>query len=148
MPIKLTESQRALLLDASRREDFCLVLQSNLKGATAQKIATKLIAEGFAKEIKAKVGAPIWHRDSENDQAYSLKLSAAGAKAIATCEAQQGPEAPAQEPLPDSTASPETVRNAAWEAPLRTPPRAYFFILRAPPSNVETIACINPSLVM
>jgi Protein of unknown function (DUF3489) len=116
MSIKLTESQRALLLDASRREDFCLVLQSNLKGATAQKIATKLIAEGFAKEIKAKVGAPIWHRDSENDQAYSLKLSAAGAKAIATCEAQcgkQGPEAPAQEPLPDSTASSETVRNAA-----------------------------------
>jgi hypothetical protein len=79
MSVKLTDDQRALLTEASRREDRCFVLPSNL-GWAAQKVAAKLIAEGLAKEIKAKAGAPIWRRDGESDQAYFLKLSAAGAK--------------------------------------------------------------------
>jgi hypothetical protein len=81
MSAKLTENQHALLTSASRRDDRCIVLPSNLKGGAAQKVAAKLIAEGLAKEIKAKAGAPVWRRDGESDQAYSLKLSAAGAKA-------------------------------------------------------------------
>src|ERR1700722_4647941 len=86
MSIKLTENQTALLKSASCREDRCFVLPPNLKGGGPQKVAAKLIAEGLAKEIKAKAGVPIWRRDAESDQAYSLKLSAAGAKAIATNE--------------------------------------------------------------
>ena len=86
MSAKLTDNQCALLHSASRREDRCFVLPLNLKGSAAQRVAAKLIAEGLAKEIKAKAGLPIWRRDGESDQAYSLKLSAAGAKAVATSE--------------------------------------------------------------
>src|ERR1700686_2558213 len=116
MSAKLTDNQRTLLHGASGREDRCFVLPSNLKGGAAQKVAAKLIAEGLAKEIKAKVGAPIWRRDVENDQAYSLKLSAAGAKAIATSEERSGKpalEAPALEPLPEPVQPSEIANHAA-----------------------------------
>jgi hypothetical protein len=112
MSIQLTDNQHALLRGASRREDRCLVLPSNLKGGAAQKVAAKLIAEGLAKEVKAKVGAPIWRRDGENDRAYSLKLSAAGAKVIATSE-KPAPASPAQETLLDSMDSPDIALLAA-----------------------------------
>jgi hypothetical protein len=106
MSVKLTDNQHALLKNASRREDRCFVLPSNLKGGAAQKVAAKLITEGLAKEIKAKVGAPIWRRDGDSDQAYSLKLSTAGAKAIAASEEQRGtpggPKTPSSELPPDS----------------------------------------------
>jgi hypothetical protein len=75
MSVKLTENQTALLQNAARREDRCFVLPPNLKGGTAQKVAAKLIAEGLAKEIKAKAGAPIWRTDAKSEQTYSLKLS-------------------------------------------------------------------------
>src|ERR1700686_2937489 len=116
MSAKLTDNQRTLLHGASGREDRCFVLPSKLKGGAAQKVAAKLIAEGLAKEIKAKVGAPIWRRDGEGEQAYSLKLNAAGAKAIVTSEERSGkpaPEAPAQESFPDSMDSSESAHQAA-----------------------------------
>ena len=47
------------------------------------KVATKLIAAGLVKEVKAKAGTPVWRRDEQNGQSYALKLTAAGAKAIA-----------------------------------------------------------------
>ena len=57
--IKLTDSQHALLQGASHREDRCVVLPSHLKSGAAQKVGAELIAEGLAKEVKAKAGAPI-----------------------------------------------------------------------------------------
>jgi hypothetical protein len=65
MSIKLTDTQVVLL------------------GATAQKVASRLISAGFVKEVKAKVSDPIWRRDEESGASYALKLTAAGAKAIA-----------------------------------------------------------------
>jgi hypothetical protein len=123
MSVKLTDNLCALLKSAARREDRCFVLPSNLKGGAAQKVAAKLITNGLAKEFKAKAGAPIWRRDGESDQAYSLKLSAAGAKAVADSEVQSirpEPESPAQESDPDSMVSPEIARHAA-EAGKATP---------------------------
>ena len=38
------------------------------------------------KEIRAKAGAPIWRRDEETGQTYTLKLTAVGVKAIAVDE--------------------------------------------------------------
>jgi hypothetical protein len=116
MSAKLTENQIALLRSASLREDRCFVLPPNLKGGAALKVAAKLIAEGLAKEIKAKAEAPIWRRDSDSDLTYSLKLSAAGIKAIAVGEAQSGkpaPVPPVQEPLPDAKDSSETSHHAS-----------------------------------
>jgi hypothetical protein len=111
MSAKLTENQHALLTSASRRDDRCFVLPSNLKGGAAQKVAAKLIAQGLAREIKARAGLPIWRRDTESDQAYSLKLSAAGAKAGATNDEQsEEPESAVslKETPPKLMASPAT----------------------------------------
>jgi Protein of unknown function (DUF3489) len=86
MFIKLTDTQLVMLSAARQRDDRCLVAAPSLKGAAAQKIASRLIAAGLAKEIKAKAGAPLWRRDDEAGISYALKLTAAGAKAIAIDE--------------------------------------------------------------
>jgi hypothetical protein len=89
MSIKLTETQRVLLGAAARRKDLCLVAPPTLKGATAQKVASKLISAGFVKKVKAKASDPIWRRDEESRAFYALKLTAAGAKAIAVDDAAE-----------------------------------------------------------
>ena len=81
MSTKLTDTKLLMLSAAAQRNDRCLVAAPNVKAAAAQKIAGKLIAAGLLKEIKAKPGAPVWRRDDEAGQSYTLKLSAAGAKA-------------------------------------------------------------------
>ena len=92
MSIKLTDTQLVMLSAAAQRNDRCLVAAPNLKVAAAQKLASKLIAAGLVKEIKARAGAPVWRRDDEAGLTYALKLTAAGAKAIATDEnAEPGP---------------------------------------------------------
>ncbi len=83
MSIKLTDTQLVLMSAAAQREDRCLVASPTLKGGAAQKVASKLISAGFAKEVKAKRGDPIWRRDGESGASYALKLTAAGAQAIA-----------------------------------------------------------------
>jgi hypothetical protein len=57
--------------------------------------------------MRAKAGAPIWRRDDETGQTYGLKLTAAGAKAIAVeetgpseGEAERGPD-PSVVPKPE-----------------------------------------------
>ena len=83
MSIKLTDTQIVVLSGAAQRDDRCLVAPRKLKGGATQKVAAKLIVDGLAKEIKAKPGAPVWRRDEQGGQSYALKLTAAGARAIA-----------------------------------------------------------------
>ena len=42
-----------------------------------------LIAVGYAREVRAKASTPVWRQDGETGAAFALKLTAAGAKAIA-----------------------------------------------------------------
>ena len=77
-PAKLTDTQRAILSEASERKDRCLIAPKTLKAAAAQKVATKLLKAGLVREIKAKTGMEAWRRDEETGQAYSLKLTDAG----------------------------------------------------------------------
>src|SRR6202020_952112 len=93
MSIKLTDTQLVLLGAAAQRKDLCLVAPPTLKGATAQKVARKLISAGFVKEVKAKASDPIWRRDQESGASYALKLTAAGAKAIAVDDAAEPEDA-------------------------------------------------------
>src|SRR4029077_8447467 len=93
MSIKLTDTQLVLLGAAAQRKDFCLVAPPTLKGATARKVASKLISAGFVKEVKAKASDPIWRRDDESGASYALKLTAAGAKAIAVDDAAEPEDA-------------------------------------------------------
>ncbi len=83
MSIKLTDIQLAILSAAAQREDSCLILPKSLKGSSAQKVSSRLLAEGLVREIRAKQGVPVWRRDEEADKSYALKLTAAGMKAIA-----------------------------------------------------------------
>jgi hypothetical protein len=83
MSIKLTDTQIVMLSAAAQRDDRCLVAPRNLKGGAAQKVAAKLIDGGLAKEIKAKRGAPVWRQDEQAGLSFALKLTAAGARAIA-----------------------------------------------------------------
>lgn len=85
-PAKLTDTQLAILSVAAQRKDRCLIAPKTLKAAVAQKVAAKLLTAGLVRGIKAKAGMEVWRRDEETGQAYSLKLTVAGLKAIAVDE--------------------------------------------------------------
>ena len=87
MSIKFNDTQLVLLSAASRRDDQCLVPPAGAQRGRAQTAVAKLLEAGLVKEIRAKTGAPIWRRDEETGQTYALKLTAAGAKAIAVDDA-------------------------------------------------------------
>src|SRR5450631_966548 len=90
MSIKLTDTQLIAMSAAARRQDRCLVMPEKLKGLAARKFGDKLVALGFAKEIRARTGIPAWRRNEETEQGYSLKLTAAGLKAVAVEEKEEG----------------------------------------------------------
>jgi hypothetical protein len=98
---KLTDTQLVILSAASQRGDRCLIAPSTLKGGAAQKIAAKLLTAGLVREIKAKAGMEVWRRDEETSEAYSLKLTDAGLKAIAVDER-------GWQSMPSTAASPNT----------------------------------------
>jgi hypothetical protein len=83
MSTKLNDTQLVMLSAAAQRNDRCLVAPPNLTDGAARRMANKLIAAGLVREVKAKSGAPVWRRDEQSGQPYALKLTAAGAKAIA-----------------------------------------------------------------
>jgi hypothetical protein len=83
MSIKLSDTQLVMLSAAAQRDDRCLTPPEKLKGVAAHKVAAKLIAAGLVKEVKAKAGMPVWRRDEQAGQSYALKLTGAGARAIA-----------------------------------------------------------------
>lgn len=92
MSIKFSETQLAMMQAASSRDDRCVELPPQLKGGAAQKVVAKLIAAGLAREIKAKDGVPVWRRDA--DQAFALKLTAAGLRLVASSAAAGKDEGP------------------------------------------------------
>lgn len=121
MSIKLTDTQLVMLSAAAQREDRCIVAPPSLKGAAAQKIATKLVAAGLAKEIKAKPGGHVWRRDDATGKAYALKLTAAGLKAIAAEDAEAIEGAAGVSPTPSGEV-PKSDHEAAAE--IVAPPTA------------------------
>jgi hypothetical protein len=108
MSIKLNESQLALLSGASRRKDHYLSLPHGAKLAHARRAAAKLLEAGLVREVKARKDAPVWRRDQDADQAYALKLTAAGIKAIADDDShgvdEAAPLAPSGDTLPNEAA--------------------------------------------
>ena len=93
MSIKPSNTQLLILSAAAQRDDRSLTPPEKLKGAAADKVATKLIGAGLVKEVKAKAGMPVWRCDAQNAQSYALKLTDAGARAIAVTP--DGDETPA-----------------------------------------------------
>ena len=83
MSIKLSDTQLALLSAASQREDLYLSPPTGPRLGPAKRAAGKLLTEGLVQEVRARKDAPVWRRDEDSDQAFALKLTAAGLKAIA-----------------------------------------------------------------
>ena len=129
-PAKLTDTQFAILSEASERKDRCLIAPKTLKAAAAQKVTAKLLKAGLAREIKAKTGMEAWRRDEETGQAYSLKLTDAGLKAIAADErgSQSIPSTAVPPNTNDDSSKAKTAANmaaarSATAAPTTTAPR-------------------------
>jgi len=116
MSIKLTDTQLVMLSAAAQRDDRCLVAPKSLRGGAAQKVALRLLAAGVVKEIKAKAGMVAWRRDGEAGQAYSLKLTAAGLRAIAVDDGGARTGA-------DENALPSVGEDAGSAAPAPSEPR-------------------------
>ena len=108
MAVKLNENQLALLSDASQREDHYLSLPNGAKLTQARRAAGKLLEAGLVREVKARKDAPVWRRDQDADQAYTLKLTAAGLKAVADDDGngvdEAAPQAPSGDTLPNEAA--------------------------------------------
>ena len=128
-PAKLTDTQFAILSEASQRKDRCLIPPKTLKAAAAQKVATKLLKAGLVREIKAKTGMEAWRRDDETGQAYSLKLTDAGLKAIAADErgSQSIPSTAVPQNTDEDSSTAKTAANmaaarSATAAPTATAP--------------------------
>ena len=88
MSVKLTNAQLVMISAAGQRKDRCLSALATIKGAALSKVGVKLTKLGLVREIGAKPGVPIWRCDAAG-QGYSLKLTAAGLKAIAVDEGPQ-----------------------------------------------------------
>ena len=58
--IKLTDAQLMMMSAAAQRKARCLSAPATIKGAALSKVSAKLAKLGFASEIRAKPGAPIW----------------------------------------------------------------------------------------
>jgi hypothetical protein len=105
MSIKLNDTQLMLLSGASQRDDRHVSLPTGPKLAHARSAAGKLLKAGLTKEVKARKDAPVWRRDQDAGQAYSLKLTAAGLKAIAVDDGNDVEEAAPQAPGSDGIAN-------------------------------------------
>lgn len=122
MSTKLNDTQFVLLSAASQRDDHCLAPPTGPKQSLVQKAAAKLLEAGLVKEMRAKAGAPIWRRDEETGRTYSLKLTAAGVKAIRIGEtppSQEEAEPRADHPVDVADPQPEcgSNRTAAVNGP-------------------------------
>jgi hypothetical protein len=80
---EMSEAQRLVLRAAAARADRLVQPPTNARGAAATAIAGKLIGAGWAKEMRALNGAPIWRRDAASGSVFTLKLTAKGLEAVA-----------------------------------------------------------------
>jgi hypothetical protein len=136
---KISETQRSMLLAATIREDRLATPPANARPATVKTFGGRLIDAGFAKEIKARSGAPVWRKDAANGESFALKLSAKGVKAAtAMMESASGEKAPTvpaaarkvstqaaapqSEPLADAmTSASDDLRGEVAPTPIRAP---------------------------
>jgi hypothetical protein len=111
---KMSEAQRAMLQATIAREDRLLQPSANARGAVAKIFGGKLIEAGWAREVKATNRAPIWRREAASGEAYALKLTPMGVRAVAAAiEATDGND----ETFPTTVKQPATKPNGRQSAP-------------------------------
>jgi hypothetical protein len=77
---KLTDTQLIVLSSAAQHDEGLATRPANLNAAAAMKVASSLVAKGLARELRAKVDAPVWHENE--DGRFALKITKAGREAI------------------------------------------------------------------
>lgn len=128
--IRLSDTQRAILVKAAGREDGAASIPAGMNKATATKAGAGLVARKLARETRASADMPVWRKDAEG-RALSLVITRAGRAAIGVAEEagveKRGPAAtrrarasskPARPAAGDSTSATttRTVERAASRA--------------------------------
>ncbi len=93
--MKLTDTQLVILSAASQREDRGVELPPNRKGGAAQKVISKLLAEGLLEEVPACDSLSIWRRH-DHEGPIALRATPVGLAAIGVDEASE-PASPSVE---------------------------------------------------
>jgi hypothetical protein len=112
MAIKLDETQLALLGAAARRDDHFLAFPKGRGMTAARRAASQLLAAGLARELRAHGEAPVWRHAEDSQCAFALKLTAAGAKAIAAV-ADDGKDGSQRRPDDEVEAAPRKDKRPA-----------------------------------
>jgi len=92
---KLTDSQLIVLSAAAAREDGLAVVPAKMNQAAASKVGASLVTRKLMREVRAKLGMPIW-REDEAGRPLSLILTKAGRTAIGIEEGSAAHEAVGQ----------------------------------------------------
>jgi hypothetical protein len=74
---KLTDTQRIVLSKASQRDDGAAVVPDRMNKAAAAKVAASLIGRKLMREVRAKLGVPVW-RTTEDGRTLALLITRAG----------------------------------------------------------------------
>ena len=78
---KLTDTQLIVLSRAAQREDGAATLPEGMTDKAAQKLAATLVERGLVREIRTKLGMPVWRR-SEEGRSQALIITKLGRTAI------------------------------------------------------------------
>jgi hypothetical protein len=128
MAIKLDETQLALLGAAARRDDHFLAFPKGRGMTAARRAASQLLAAGLARELRAHGEAPVWRHAEDSQCAFALKLTAAGAKAIAAV-ANDGKGGSQRKPYDEVEAAPSKderpARRSEKAISTETPPASF-----------------------
>ena len=81
---KLTDSQLSVLSKAAAREDGVALTPQGMGKAAATKVGSSLVARKLMREVRSKLGMPIWREmDGKN---FSLVITRAGRNAIGVAD--------------------------------------------------------------
>jgi Protein of unknown function (DUF3489) len=79
--VKLPDLQCIVLSGAIERAEGAATLPERMTEKAAQKLAAALIEKGFAREVRAKAGMPVWRRNEEG-RACALVITKLGKEAV------------------------------------------------------------------
>ncbi len=117
---KLSDTQALILSAAAQRtEHIALPLPDSLRGGAAAKVVGAMLAKGFLQEVDADMhrGEPTW-REIGDGHGVTLVATDAGLAAIgiesedANTAPAGAPDAPSEEPTPDTPTEPEPASKA------------------------------------
>jgi Protein of unknown function (DUF3489) len=89
---RLTDTQLIVLSKAAVREDGAGVVPPRMNKAAAAKVGSSLVVRRLMREIRAKLGVPVW-REDERGRRVSLIITRAGRDAIGVADDGEPPTA-------------------------------------------------------